>query len=203
MRRSVIASLACGGALVAAVAAVAQDRAPGGPGGPFGGRGGPRAAMSAGDRQAFADARIAALKAGLQLSPEQEKLWPPVEEAMRGLAKQRTEARTAMRERWASMRDGEMSDMPGQLRFMADRQAASADALRKLADASAPLYASLDEAQKRRLRVLARFVGPERGGRGAGRHEGGGRGWMRRGGLDGGMPRFADRGGFDEPHPTR
>lgn len=29
------------------------------------------------DRAAFLDARIAALHAGLKLSPEQEKLWPP------------------------------------------------------------------------------------------------------------------------------
>ena len=31
------------------------------------------------DRAAFLDARIAALKAGLELSAEQEKNWPPLE----------------------------------------------------------------------------------------------------------------------------
>lgn len=39
------------------------------------------------DFKAFTDARIAALKAGLQLTPEQEKNWAPFEQALRELAK--------------------------------------------------------------------------------------------------------------------
>lgn len=181
-------------ALGLAAVAYAQDRGPGGAftGGPFHdgpGLRGMRQPMSDEDRAAFTDARIAALHAGLKLTADQEKLWPPVEEAIRGLVKQRREAWTARRERFAGMNAGTSGDgrqdMPGLLRFMADRQAASADALRKLADASAPLYASLDEGQKRRLAVLARFMRPgggmERGG--PGRGPGGGHdGMMRRGG---------------------
>ena len=49
----------------------------------------PRWQMSAEDAQAFSDARIAGLKAGLRLSVEQEKSWPAVEAAMRELAKDR------------------------------------------------------------------------------------------------------------------
>ena len=45
----------------------------------------------AADIAAFGDARIAALHAGLKLTAEQEKLWPPVEAALRDLAKQRSE----------------------------------------------------------------------------------------------------------------
>jgi hypothetical protein len=45
--------------------------------------------MSPEDRAAFTDARIAAVKAGLKLTPDQEKLWPPVEAAVRDLAKLR------------------------------------------------------------------------------------------------------------------
>ena len=41
------------------------------------------------DRAAFADARIAAVHAGLTLTPDQEKLWPPVEQAVRDFAKLR------------------------------------------------------------------------------------------------------------------
>jgi zinc resistance-associated protein len=41
------------------------------------------------DRAAFLDARIAALKAGLELNADQEKNWPPLESAMRDLAKER------------------------------------------------------------------------------------------------------------------
>ena len=43
------------------------------------------------DIAAFGDARIAALHAGLKLTAEQEKLWPPVDNALRDLAKQRSE----------------------------------------------------------------------------------------------------------------
>lgn len=50
------------------------------------------------------------------------------------------------------------------IRSMADRMSQGADALRRLADAAASLYASLDEAEKRRLEALApmgsRVVGP-------------------------------------------
>ena len=42
---------------------------------------------SAEDVAAFTDARVAALKAGLKLTAEQEKNWPAVETAIRDLAK--------------------------------------------------------------------------------------------------------------------
>src|SRR5580658_1758478 len=41
------------------------------------------------DRAAFLDARIAGLRAGLELTADQEKNWPPLESAMRDLAKER------------------------------------------------------------------------------------------------------------------
>jgi hypothetical protein len=37
---------------------------------------------------------------------------------------------------------------------MADHMSQGADAMRKVADAAAPVYATLDEAQKRRLQIL-------------------------------------------------
>ena len=51
------------------------------------------------DRAAFLDARIAALKAGLELSAEQEMNWPPLELAMRDLAKARAARFVAWRQR--------------------------------------------------------------------------------------------------------
>src|ERR1700709_1459536 len=51
--------------------------------------------MSSEDRTAFADARIAAVKAGLKLNPDQEKLWPPVESAVRDFAKLRIDRANA------------------------------------------------------------------------------------------------------------
>jgi zinc resistance-associated protein len=128
--------------------------------GPMGGPGRAWARFTTEDRQAFAEARIAALHAGLKLNADQEKLWPPVEEAMRNFAKVRREQREARRERGPGAFE---RDLPGTLRGMADAGAARSEALRKLADATGPLYATLDEAQKRRALVLARPGGPGRG----------------------------------------
>src|ERR1700758_2840345 len=51
--------------------------------------------MSPEDRAAMADARIAAVHAGLKLTAEQEKLWPPVESAVRDFAKLRIDRANA------------------------------------------------------------------------------------------------------------
>ena len=51
--------------------------------------------MNPEDRAAFADARIAAVHAGLKLSAEQEKLWPPVETAVREFSKLRIDRANA------------------------------------------------------------------------------------------------------------
>jgi hypothetical protein len=58
---------------------------------------GPRWQPSAEDISAFMDARIAALKAGLRLTPDQEKNWPAFESAVRDMAKARAQ-RWAMRQ---------------------------------------------------------------------------------------------------------
>src|SRR6201996_3927956 len=51
--------------------------------------------MSPEDRAAMADARIAAVHAGLKLTPDQEKLWPPLEAAVRDFAKMRIDRANA------------------------------------------------------------------------------------------------------------
>lgn len=125
----------------------------------------PRRQMSAEDAQAFAEARIAGLKAGLRLTPEQEKNWPPVESAMRGLAKQRID-------RMAERRDEpRQRDAIEFLRRRATVMAERANGLKQLADAAEPLYKSLDDGQRRRLTMLASAMRP--------RHDGGR--WHRRG----------------------
>src|ERR1700760_439537 len=53
--------------------------------------------LSPEDRAAFTDARIAAVHAGLKLTPDQEKLWPPVEAAVRDFAKLRMDRANAWR----------------------------------------------------------------------------------------------------------
>jgi LTXXQ motif family protein len=138
--------------------------------------------MSAEDRAAMADAKIAAVHAGLKLTADQEKLWPPVESAVRDLVKiriDRAKAREAA-EAAANGADLPQPDPVTRLRNRADRMAATATALKKIADAADPLYKTLDDGQKRRLSMLTH-------------HEGGGwRGRFQRGMMGG--DRDGDRG---------
>lgn len=146
-------------------------------GGMMGGAGrGMMGRFSPEDMSAFVDAHIAALHAGLKLSTDQEKLWPPVEDAMRNLARLHLSHMQTMRQTQGTMVDNPV----GQLRGMADHMSQGADAMRKLADAATPLYATLDEAQKRRLQVLVHVDGR---------------------GLMGGMMR--GRSGIDDDKDTR
>jgi hypothetical protein len=146
--------------------------------------------MSADDMGAFADARIAALKAGLRLTPEQEKLWPPVETTLKELAgkriarreefgKQRAERREERRaqpDRQANQ-DRQSPNPIERLRKGADRLSEAGADLKRLADVTDPLYQSLDEAQKRRFSALSHA-----GMRGM-RHHGDGPRWRRSGDM--------------------
>jgi hypothetical protein len=124
---------------------------------------------SAQDMAAFADARIAALHAGLKLTADQEKHWPAVESALHDLAKQGAERR-------AARADADRPKDPlERLSRRADAMQAHGAALKKLAEAAGPLYQSLDDGQKHRLVVLARVLRPHEG-RFAARHWDGHRG---------------------------
>jgi LTXXQ motif family protein len=113
--------------------------------------------MAPEDRAAYVDARIAAVHAGLKLNADQEKLWPPVETAVRDFAKLRIDRANA---RMNAPADSAKPDDPvTRLRERADTMAASAAAMKKIADAADPLYKTLDEGQKRRLAVLTRMDG--------------------------------------------
>jgi len=111
---------------------------------------------SAADVSAFADARIAALNAGLELTPDQAKDWPPFEQALRDMVQlrlQRIQAREAGNEQ-APASPFE------RLARRADDMAKRSAALKKIADAGAPLYQSLDEEQKGRFVRLAHMLRP-------------------------------------------
>ncbi len=111
----------------------------------------------AADLNAYADARIAALRAGLALNAEQQKHWGPVETALKEMAKKRIDNREKFRaERMAQRESGVRPDPVERMRRGADRMTERGSDLKRLADATAPLYASLDEAQKRRFDMLAR-----------------------------------------------
>jgi len=151
--------------------------------------------MNPEDRAALTDARIAAVHAGLKLTPDQEKLWPPLEAAVRDFAKMRMDrANARMNARSndkSDDKDAQNQDDPvARLRDRADNMAASAGALKKIADAADPLYKTLDEGQKRRLKVLTHME-----------HRFDGGGWRHRErGMDGGD---RDRQGRDRGGPER
>jgi hypothetical protein len=130
--------------------------------------------MNPDDRAAYADARIAALKAGLRLSAEQEKLWPPVESTLKDLAAKRItrqeERRAEWRERREQRQEARRDDKSREerraereqrfnpmerLRKGADRMTERGADLKRLADATEPLYNALDDSQKRRFNALA------------------------------------------------
>lgn len=117
------------------------------------------------DMSAFQAARLAALRAGLTLTSGQEQHWPAFEQAMRELQQLRLKRITAVRE---ARRDGRrpMIDPAERMRERATRLAESGAILNRLAEATDPLYRSLDEAQRRRFAILTRTDQP--------------RGWQRR-----------------------
>src|SRR5260370_32506874 len=95
------------------------------------------ARLSPEDRAAFTDARIAAVHAGLKLNADQEKLWPPVEAAVRDFAKLRIDRANARMNAERNSQDAQKPDDPvARLRERADNMAASAAALRRIADAA-------------------------------------------------------------------
>jgi hypothetical protein len=120
--------------------------------------------LNAADQKTLADMRIDLVKAALQLTPEQEKRWPPVESAIRARADDRkarvakiqeTVGRRAVESRVEVMRDRDP------IAFLQQRSEAlaqrSAD-LDKLAEAWQPLYETLSPEQRQRMGALALFV---------------------------------------------
>ncbi len=133
--------------------------------------------LSPADVSAFADARIAALKAGLELNADQAKNWPPFEQSVRDLVQLRIDRIKA----WQNDDQREQMSPFDRLSRRADNMAKTSAALKKIAEAGAPLYQSLDDEQKNRFVVLARMLRPhhhmQRFGQGYGR---GFEGWRQR-----------------------
>jgi hypothetical protein len=116
-----------------------------------GGQNGP----SAQDLAALTDTRVELVKMALDMTPDQQKLWPPVEEAIRARASSR-QARLA---KLASAMESEKDYTPLEImRARAEGLMDRGTSLKKLVDAWQPLYNTLDNRQKVRLRVLAVLV---------------------------------------------
>lgn len=175
--------------MIAGAGAFAWAQSP--PSGPGDQDGGPRRApFSQADFDALTDARIAAIQAGLKLNPEQQKLWGPVEQALRANSTER--AKRMEERRAAGDRNQPRPDLMQRLDRRAEAATQNAQQLTALSTAMKPFWASLDENQKRLLPVLMRPSGM------------GGRGMMRRhsredmrggmGGMGGMMERHGQMG---------
>jgi hypothetical protein len=115
------------------------------------------AAQPTADLKALTEMRVGIVKAALQLTPDQEKYWPAIEDAIRGRAKNRQ----ARLERIAELHEnGPMGvlgdDSPVELmQRRADRLIQRGTDLKKLADAWEPLYKTLSDDQKRRMAFVS------------------------------------------------
>jgi len=133
------------------------------------------------DMRAFGEARLAGLKAGLALTAEQEKTWPAFEQAARDFTKLRIDRMNSA----ANAQPSADANPAERLNRRATAMVETGNALKKLSEATGPLYNSLDESQKRRFAMLSRLGGDEFRGRDG--HPGF-RGMMRRTeGLEGPM----------------
>jgi len=116
------------------------------------------------DQNSLTDMRVDLVKAALQLTPDQEKLWPPVESAIRAGAEDRKARVAKVRETVGKRVDeGRIEALRNRdpIAFLQRRSEAlaqrSAD-LDKLAEAWQPLYKTLSPEQRQRMAALAIFV---------------------------------------------
>jgi hypothetical protein len=101
------------------------------------------------------DARLGIVKAVLQLTPEQAKYWPAVEEAIHARADARFRRIASFAATAEKVSQQSEIDPIELLRGRADALAQRAAGLKKLVDAWQPLYQSLNPDQKERMRLLA------------------------------------------------
>lgn len=95
--------------------------------------------------------RIEVTKIALQLTPAQEKLWPPVEEAIRARAAARQQRLMTLAARLNDSREANPIEL---LQQRANALSQRGAALKKLVDAWQPLIETLDTRQKLRARFL-------------------------------------------------
>jgi hypothetical protein len=100
------------------------------------------------DARAVLNARLAALRAVVELTPEQEKLWTPVEAAIRDISKAASDRRNHRQQVAAP------NSFLDVLSAIADSEETRGRELRRFVEATRPFVASLTEAQKRRVPVF-------------------------------------------------
>ena len=113
---------------------------------------------------AVTDMRIDLIKNALQLTPDQAKYWPAVEEAIRNRAKNRqARVEKMMETTGARAQESPVEAMRNRdpiafLNRRADALSQRATDLKQLANAWQPLYATLTPEQKRRMAGVSLFV---------------------------------------------
>ncbi|RQH11651.1 Spy/CpxP family protein refolding chaperone [Bradyrhizobium sp. RP6] len=109
-------------------------------------------APTAADLKSLTDMRVGIIKAALQLTADQEKLWPAVESAIRNRAANRQSRLQRIVELHDEAVDPLKDSNPVELmQRRADRLIQRGDDLKKLAAAWEPLYKTLSDDQKRRM----------------------------------------------------
>ena len=122
------------------------------------------ATPSATDWNNLTDLRIDVVKAALKLTPDQEKYWPAIEDAIRARAKDRQARFAEMEKRLGELREGNPvevlrnRDTVDFLQRRADALAQRSADLKKLAAAWEPLYKTLSPDQKQRMAFLTLYV---------------------------------------------
>ncbi|MBS0269465.1 MAG: Spy/CpxP family protein refolding chaperone, partial [Proteobacteria bacterium] len=112
--------------------------------------------MQRGQADDVTDNRIEIVKAALQLRPDQMQYWPAIEEAIRARAEGR---RQRIENTMSRMEEGQFDrNFVQVLQARAENLSERGAEIKKLADAWQPLYSTLDDAQKRRMRVLGVLV---------------------------------------------
>ena len=124
------------------------------------------------------NARIAAIKAGLELTPDQVQKWGPYQQSLQDLVQfrvQRMQTRLAAQQQAGNTQSNKGGGDPfARLSRRADAMTQSAPLVKKMADAGEPLYQSLSDAQKGRFKMLTRLLLPKLTMMGQ-RNKGGGR----------------------------
>jgi hypothetical protein len=122
------------------------------------------ATPSAVDSADLTDMRIKIVKAALELTPDQEKYWPAIEDAIRVRATNREARVEQVEKRVAELREGNPiealrnRDTVAFMQRRADALAQRSADLKKLAGAWEPLYKTLSPEQKQRMAFLTLYV---------------------------------------------
>jgi len=153
-------------------------------------------------RSRLEEGKLAMVKTALQLTPDQEKLWAPVEAQVREGFK----ARQARMEEWKKKREERRAeqdkgeehkrpDLAERFQKASERMGERADRMKAFSAAFSPFYASLSDDQKDVLRPLMRQMMP--GGHHGHRFAGG---WGPGGRHEGGWFGHEGRGGHGQSH---